>query len=196
MTNREKYKQTFSTLHVSDNFSLEVEKMEQTTKHYRYKTMLGSIIACVMLVGSTATAYATDFCGIQRTLQLWIEGDQTEVTIELSKEGTYNMEYTDDEGNLIQQGGGGVAINEDGSESPLTEEELLDLLDDPDVRYEDDGTVLIYYYDQIIDITDKFEDGVCYAKVSNGKETLYMTIEYQNGWSSSPTKYLSPSMVN
>jgi len=106
------------------------------------------------------------------------------------------MDYLDSEGNPVEQGGGGIAINDDGSERPLTESEILNHLDDPDVRYEDDGSVWIYYYDQKINITDKFDENVCYAKLSNGKETLYMTIKYQNGWSTSPNKYLSPSSFN
>lgn len=84
-----------------------------------------------------------------------------------------------------------MAIEDDGTERPLTEEELLAELNSPDVRYLEDGTVWIYYYDQQIEITDRFKDGVCYAKVSNGDETLYMTILYQDGWGSSPHKYIS-----
>ena len=196
MTNKEKYKQAFSAIHASDNFSLEVEKMERTSKQHKFKAMVASVAACVMIVGSATVAYAADVGGIQRTLQIWIHGDQTEATIQFNGNGSYSMDYTDSEGNAVQQGGGGVAFNFDGSERPLTEEELLDHLDDPDVRYEDDGSVWIYYFDQKIDITDKFEDDVCYAQVSNGEETLYMTIKYQNGWSTSPKKYLSPSSFN
>ena len=71
----------------------------------------------------------------------------------------------------------------------MTESELLEHLNMPEVGYEEDGTVWVYYYDQKIDITDRFQDGVCYVKVSNGEETLYMTIQYQNGWCTSPYKY-------
>lgn len=191
MTNKEKYKQAFSAIHISDEFSLEVRKMTNTSKKQKINQMIASIAACVLLVGGSTVAYATDLGGIQRTIQLWIHGDQTEVTIDFNPDGSYDMEYLDSEGNAIQQGGGGVAFNPDGSERPLTEDEILDQLDDPDVRYEDDGTVWIYYFDQKIDITDKFDDNVCYAQVSNGEETLYMTIKYQNGWASSPNKYLS-----
>lgn len=196
MTNREKYKQAFSAIHISDEFSLEVRKMTNTSKKQKFNRMVAVIAVCVLLAGGSTVAYAADLGGIQRTIQLWIHGNQTEATIDFNTDGSYEMEYFDSEGNAAQQGGGGVAFNADGSERPLTEEELLDLLDDPDVRYEDDGSVWIYYLDQKIDITDKFDDNICYVQISNGEETLYMTIKYQNGWSSSPNKYPSPSSFN
>jgi len=196
MTNREKYKQAFSAIHISDEFSLEVRKMTNTSKKQKFNRMVAVIAVCVLLAGGSTVAYAADLGGIQRTIQLWIHGNQTEATIDFNTDGSYEMEYFDSEGNAAQQGGGGVAFNADGSERPLTEEELLDLLDDPDVRYEDDGSVWIYYFDQKIDITDKFDDNICYVQISNGEETLYMTIKYQNGWSSSPNKYPSPSSFN
>lgn len=196
MTNKNKYKQAFSAIHISDEFNLEVKKMTNTGNKRKFNRMVAGIAACVFLIGGSATAYAADVGGIQRTIQLWIHGDQSEVTIDFDADGNYDMEYLDNEGNAVQQGGGGVAINDDGSERPLNEDELLDYLNDPDVVYKDDGTVWIFYYDQKIDITDKFEDDICYATVSNGEETIYMTIEYQNGFLINPYKYVSPSAFN
>lgn len=196
MTNKEKYKQAFSTLHVSEEINLEVKKMIDTGRKQKLTRMVAGVAACVLLLGGSVTAYAADVGGIQRTIQLWIHGDQTDVTIDFNADGSYEMEYLDSEGNANQQGGGGVAIDDDGSERPLTEAEIMDHLDDPDVIYEDDGSVWLYYFDQKIDITNKFDDNVCYVQVSNGNETLYMTIMYQNGWSFSTSKYPSPSMFN
>lgn len=99
------------------------------------------------------------------------------------------MSYEREDGTLEELAGGGVAIEEDGSERPLTESELLEELHYPEVRYLEDGTVWVYYYDQKIEITDQFEEDVCYVKVSKGEETLYMTILYQDGWCTSPYKY-------
>ena len=196
MSNKEKYKQAFSALHVSDKLSLEVGKMTNIRRKQKFNQMVAGVAACVLLVGGSATAYATDLGGIQRTIQLWMRGEQTEATIEFNADGSYEMDYLDSEGNTIQQGGGGIAFDADGSVRPLTEAELMDDLNGPEVIYEDDGSVWIYYYDQKIDITDKFDDNICYAQVSNGKETLYLTIKYQNGWSSSPKKYPNPSLFN
>ena len=196
MTNNEKYKQAFSALHISDEFSLEVKKMTTTGNKPKVNHLIASIVFCVLIAGSAMVAYATDFCGIQRTIQLWIHGDQTDVTIEFDGNGNYSMDYIDDEGNSKHQGGGGVAMEDDGTERPLTEDELLEEIIAPEVEYKDNGSVWVYWFDQEIDITDKFENNVCYIKLINGKETLYMTVKYQNGYATSPDKYLTPSSFN
>lgn len=196
MTNKEKYKQAFSTIHISDEFSLEVKKMTTTSKKLKINHLAACIIAGVLIVSSATVAYATDFCGIQRTLQIWIHGNQTDVTIQFDGNGNYNMDYIDDAGDSKHQGGGGVAIGDDGTERPLTEDELLEELTAPDVSYEEDGSVWVYWFDQKIDITDKFENNVCYIKLVNGEKTLYMTVKYQNGYSISPNKYQMPSSFN
>lgn len=196
MTNKEKYKQAFSAIHASDNFSLEAEKVEKTSKRYKFKTRIALVAACVLFAGSATAAYAADIGGIQRTIQLWIHGDQTEVSIQFDGNGNYSMDYTDGEGNVKHQGGGGVSIADDGTETPLSEEEIMEEMTAPDVEYEDDGSVWIYWFDQKVDITDKFENGVCYVKLENDNETLYMTVMYQNGYATSPHKYLSPSEFN
>lgn len=192
MTNREKYKQAFSVLHSSDDLILEAEKMTMKKRTLiKAAAIFGS--ACILMAGGGSIAYASDLGGIQRTVQLWIEGDQTDVTFTYDPAGSYQASYQAEDGTIKEFSGGGIAYEADGTERPLTESELLEELNAPDVRYLEDGTVWIYYYDQEIEITDRFQDGVCYAKVSNGDETLYMTILYQNGWCSSPHKYLSPS---
>lgn len=196
MTNKEKYKQAFSAMHISDEFSLEVNKMTTTKNKSKLNRLVASIAVCVLIVGSATVAYATDFCGIQRTLQLWIHGEQTDVMIQFDGKGSYNLDYTDDKGNSKHQGGGGVAFDENGNERPVTQDELLQELTAPDVQYEEDGNVWVYWFDQKIDITDKFENNVCYIKLVNGEETLYMTVKYQNGYATSPDKYLIPSSFN
>lgn len=196
MTNKEKYKQAFSAVHISDEFSLEVNKMKTTGNKVKLNRWIAGIAACVLIAANATVAYATDFCGIQRTLQLWIRGDQTDVTIQFDGDGSYSMDYVDEEGNSRFQGGGGVAIEADGTERALTEEELLEELTAPDVEYKDDGSVWVYWADQKMDITDKFEHDVCYIKLVNGEETLYVTVKYQNGLAASPVKYVTPSPFN
>lgn len=196
MTNKEKYKQAFSVLRASDDFYLEVNKMKHKTRHFRFTRAAAIVAACVMVMGSATIAYAADVGGIQRIIQLWIRGEQTMVSFEVTGDGTYSMEYTDEAGNVKHQGGGGVAIADDGTEIPLSEEELLAELMSPEVVYEDDGSVLIYWFDQTIDITDEFEDGICYVKLVNGEETLYMTVKYENGYATSPHRYLTPGEFN
>lgn len=198
MTNREKYKEAFSVLDISGNFSLEVKKMADIKQKQlkKFKTIAAAFAICVLLIGATGTAYAADLGGIQRTIQLWIHGDQTNVTVDFSTEGSYDMKYTDKDGKAVERGGGGVAFNEDGSTRPLTKDELLDQMNAPDVEYKDDGTVLVYYFDQVVDITDKFEDGICYVKLQGEGKVLYMTVKYDNGYSYSFQKYPNPKEFN
>lgn len=192
MTNREKYKKAFSAVYPSDKFSWEAEKMKKIRKQHIYKTMAASIAGCIIFMGSVTAAYAMDVGGIQRTIQLWIQGDCTNATIEFNGDGTYDIEYTDNEGNTGHRSGGGVAIEADGSERPVSEEEIMEELTMPEVEYKEDGSVWVYWFDQKFDITDKFEDGICYVKLVKGEETLYMTIKYQDGYTVHPNKYASP----
>ncbi|MCI8796391.1 MAG: hypothetical protein HFG89_05970 [Dorea sp.] len=196
MTNREKYKQAFSVLQTSGKISLEVEKMAVINKRAKLKAAAAVITTCLILAGGSGIVYATDIGGIQRTIQLWIEGDQTNATFEYNSDGSYNISIPSEDGEIKEYGGGGIAYEPDGTERPLTEDEVLEQLNRPEVEYKDNGTVWVYYYDQKIEITDKFEDDICYLKLSNGDENLYMTIKYQNGWCSSPHKYESPNSFN
>ena len=196
MTNKDKYKKAFSVLQFPESSSWEVEKMARLQKKAKMKTAAAIITGC-LLVGGAGTAYAANVGGIQRTIQLWIHGDQTTATLEFSGDGTYTMEILDGAGNSTSQDGGGIAIDADGTERPLTPDELMEELDSPDVEYLDDGTVWVYYHNQKINITDKFDkDKICYVKIADGSNVLYLTVKYQNGYSYSSDKYPEPSEFN
>ena len=180
MMNKEKYKRAFSVLKPSEISFQEVDNMARLQKKTRIKTAAAIVTGCI-LIGGTGTAYAANVEGIQRTIQLWIHGDQTTATLNVSDDGTYTMEYYDEDGNLSQSGGGGIAMDADGTTRPLTEAELLAEIDSPEVEYEEDGSVWVYYHNQSVEITDKFnEDKVCYVKIADGNKTLYLTVKYQN----------------
>lgn len=152
--------------------------------------------ACIAaVVGGAGVAYSADLGGIQRIVQVWVHGDQTEATFVVDN-GAYTLDYVDANGNAVHRGGGGVAVNPDGTERPATEEELLEEVNAPDVAYEDDGRVIVYCNDQTLEVTDKFEDGVCYVQLQIGGKTEYMTIKYQNGYALSPSGYVQPDMFN
>ena len=195
MTNKQRYQRTFGTLHASDDFLKEVSAMK-TTKHFPARRLIGLCAAVILILGMATAAYAADVGGIQRRVQLWIHGDQTDVVLDI-RSGQYTATYEDSEGNSHEFGGGGVAFKPDGSERPLTEEEILEHLDRPEVEYEDDGTVWVYYRGQKIEITGKFdEDGVCYVQLKDGDDILYMTVKYQDGYATSPNCYIAPSEFN
>ena len=194
MTNKEKYKQAFSVLQTSGDFSMEVEKMAMRQKHHKVKTIAAAVAACIVLVGGAGTAYAANLGGIQRTIQLWINGDQTNATLEINNDGnssTYTIKIPDENGNSTEITGGGVAMDGDGVERPLTEDEIMEQINQPDVEYEDDGSVWLYYKDRKLDITGRFEDGICYVKLTDGKDVKYLTIKYNDGYAMSDSKYVS-----
>ena len=194
MTNKEKYRQAFSVLQTSGDFSMEVEKMAMRQKHHKVKTIAAAVAACIVLVGGAGTAYAANLGGIQRTIQLWINGDQTNATLEINNDGnssTYTIKIPDENGNSTEITGGGVAMDGDGVERPLTEDEIMEQINQPDVEYEDDGSVWLYYKDRKLDITDRFEDGICYVKLTDGKDVKYLTIKYNDGYAMSDSKYVS-----
>ncbi|MCF0229753.1 MAG: DUF4179 domain-containing protein [Parasporobacterium sp.] len=196
MTNKEKYKQAFSAVKPSGEINLEVEKMRKSN-HGSWRSVAVAAACCCLVIGGGVTVYANDVGGIQRTVQVWINGDQTDAVFNYDqKEGTYSLDYTDATGEEKHRGGGGVAINPDGTERPLTEEELWDELNAPDVEYKEDGSVWLYYLDQKMDITDKFKDDVCYVQLIRDGKPWYMTIKYQNGYGASPHKYMSPAEFN
>lgn len=184
-------------LHASPDTMTEVMKMtERKTKRpaLRRTATIGLAAALVLALGSVA--YASDLGGIQRTVQLWLNGEMTDATLTVN-EGSYTLRYPDKDGIEHEMGGGGIAIEDDGTERALTEEEMLEHLNEPEVEEREDGTVTVYYLDQKLDVTDKFnEDGVCYVQLEGGEKTIYMTIKRGNGYATSTTKYILPNEFN
>ena len=195
MTEKERFQRAFAPLHASPDTMTEVMKMtERKTKRPALRRAATLGLALVLALGSVA--YASDLGGIQRTVQLWLNGEMTDATLTV-KNGHYTVNYTDSEGNERERSGGGVAFEPDGTERALTEEELFEHLNEPEVEEREDGTVMVYYLDQKLDVTDKFdEDGVCYVQLEGGEKTIYMTIKRGNGYATSTTKYILPNEFN
>lgn len=195
MTNKEKYKQAFSAIHSSKDLILEVN-MNAVKKHRNFRPVVAALVAVVLLMGCFTVAYAADIGGIRQTIQLWIHGNQTDANIVVNLDGTYNLEYTDNDGQAHNITGGGTGIADDGSERPLSEDEIMEHLTKPEVQYNEDGSVWVFWYDQKVEITDMFEDGICYLQLINGNETLYLTIKYKGGLAAHPDHYVSPQQFS
>ncbi len=192
MTNKQRYQRVFSQLHASESCLTEVTKMKHTTKRIQVRRLAAACAAAIMVMGMATVAYAADVGGIQRTVQLWINGDLTDAILYLQDMG-YTFTFQDQDGTSHEVKGGGVAIDDDGVERSLTEEEILADLDAPNVEYKEDGSVWVYYHDSKVDITDRFdEDGICYVQLKTDSGILYLTIKYQDGFASSPHRYPSP----
>ena len=194
MTNKEKYRRAFSVLHASDEFRMEVNTMKQKTR----KAMPRLVAVCaavILVIGMSAVAYAADVGDIQRTIQIWLHGEQTDAVLDIQN-GEYSLTYEGEDGATHEIAGGGVAFDDNGQERPLTDEEIMEHLNGPEVEYKDDGSVWVYYMNQALEVTDLFEDGVCYVQLKDGDGSLYMTIKYNRGHATSPHKYLSPDSFN
>ena len=191
MIDKQQYQRTFGVLHASGDFLKEDITM-QTTKHFSMRKVSLLCAAVILIFSISTVCYAAGVGGLRRTIQLWIHGDQTDAIMEI-QDGQYQVTYEDQQGNFHQQSGGGIAIEPDGSERPVTEEEILDHLNNPEVEYKDDGTVWVYYRNQSLEITDRFDaDGVCYVQLKNGDDILYLTVRYQDGYSTSTNAFVQP----
>lgn len=191
MIDKQQYQRTFGVLHASGDFLKEDITM-QTTKHFSMRKVSLLCAAVILIFSISTVCYAADVGGIRRTIQLWIHGDQTDAIMEI-QDGQYQVTYEDQQGNLHQQSGGGIAIEPDGSQRPVTEEEILEHLNNPEVEYKDDGTVWVYYMNQSLEITDRFDaDGMCYVQLKNGDDILYLTVRYQDGYSTSTNAFVQP----
>ncbi len=192
MTNKQWYQRTFSALHASESCLAEVKAMKRTRKIFGSR-LAAACLAAVMLTGLAAVAYAADVGGIRRAIQLWINGDQTDAVLDI-RGIEYTVTYQDQDGASHELGGGGVAIEDDGSERPLAEDEILEHLDSPEVEYREDGTMWVCYHGEETEITDRFDgDGICYVQLRTDGGTLYLTVKNNGGFASSPHGYVSPA---
>lgn len=199
MADKEKFQKAFEKLHPSPDLLAEVLNMTEEKKVIPMKkrsvpriAVVALVLTFVVSIGSVA--YANDFLGIQRIVQIWIHGDCTNAVL-TADNGTYTLDYSDKNGKSVHQSGGGFAWNQDGTgtKRPLTEEEFLDDINNvPDVVYDDDGSVWIYYKNQKWEITDKFENNFCYVKLNVDGETKYITVMYHNGYAVDPHGYSDP----
>ena len=182
MTNKERYQKTFRVLHASDRI-MEVKEMKHT-RHLPAGRFVPAAALLVFILGLSTVAYAANLGGIRKAVQIWIHGDLTDAVMEV-QDGSYTLTYKDEHGNTQEREGGGVALEPGGRERPLTEAELMEELDCPEIEAKKDGTVWVYYQNQSLDITDKFEDNICYVKLIVKGKPIYMTIKAEgtNGYS-------------
>ena len=163
--------------------------MESKNKAIHPRRIIGLLLAACLIFSLAVTAYAADIGGIRRIIQIWLHGNQTTAILDIQN-GQYTL--TDEDGSFIR-GGGGVAFEADGSERRLTEEEILEHLDQPDLLYHENGTIWISFRGQELEITDKFdEDGLCHLELRDGNDVFYVTVEKNGGMSISPHAYIEP----
>ena len=60
---------------------------------------MAACAAIVLAIGISTAGYAANIGGIQRTIQLWIHGDQTSAVLDINDDGpytSYNLSYQDE----------------------------------------------------------------------------------------------------
>lgn len=179
MTNRDRYKRAFSTLHVSPDFEVEVTTMKRKT--IRLNRIAALAAAMILLIGTMSVAYAADVGGIQATVRILMHGSAEYAT--LTKISDLEYQLTTYEGDSSRtMGMGGVEIEADGTETPISGEDLVnDRNEHGEIEVNEEGRIMLYFYDQAVDITDRYdEDGKCRITLTHdGKEAAFV-IEQPN----------------
>ena len=175
MIDKQQYQRTFGVLHAFLYFLKEYFPMNKTN-HFPVRKLIILCAAVILLLSTSIVCYAADVGGIRTTIQLWIHADQTTAVMDIQN-GEYTLTYEDADGTPREQTGGGVVVNPDGSERPITDEEIMEHVMQqaqmPEVDYKKDGSVWVYYMDQAIDSTDRFkDDGIWFVQLKNGRASL------------------------
>lgn len=178
-------------LYPAENFGYPPERTSRMeNRKVNSRRIIVLLLAACLIFTLAVTAYAADIGGIRRIIQIWLYGEQT--TAELI---AHDNNYTilDEDGSVIMSGGG-IAIEEDGTERPLTEDEILKHLDQPDLVHHLDGSMWIYDHGYKIELTkDMFdEDGYCYLELRGGENILYVTIDKNGGMMTSLEDFPQP----
>lgn len=188
---RERYQHAFSSIHADKDFRINLEENPMKAEQIRWSKGLTAAITAAAIALGGATVYAQNIGGIQRKMQIWVDGELTTATVDLNDEGSYTI--YDAAGNEVG-GGGGVAY--DGplnQERPLTAEEMAKEIADQITLDESDGNYYLCWHNKKIDITDDFgEDHYAYLTLVDGSETLYVTINQDGSYSTSPDRYMIP----
>ena len=162
MSNKENYKKAFSVLKSSCDFTLEEKRMNRIKRENTHRNLLTAAAVMLVVLAGSGTAYAADLGGIRETVQMWIHGEQTDVTIN-----DESIEYVDKDGNVQVETG--IESNPQTGERPLTGEEIAEeKVNEVDVDKTDDGKVIMYFHDKQFDVTDN---------IANKKDTFHVVAD-------------------
>ena len=162
MSNKENYKKAFSVLKSSCDFTLEEKRMNIIKRENAHRNLLTAAAVMLVVLAGSGTAYAADLGGIRETVQMWIHGEQTDVTIN-----DESIEYVDKDGNVQVETG--IESNPQTGERPLTGEEIAEeKVNEVDVDKTDDGKVIMYFHDKQFDVTDN---------IANKKDTFHVVAD-------------------
>lgn len=175
MTNRDKYKQSFSALHPSKPIHLEEQNMKKARTSRILRPALALALGVSLIFGCAAAAYAADVGGIRTTLHLWLYGKQANVELTDKGDGSYDMVFDNGEETMAVSGGG-VAFDFWGRERPLSPEEVAESFDSH-VAYQEDGKLWLYYKSLALDLSPYMTSSGCKVVVDLDGEKMYFSID-------------------
>ncbi|EOS60683.1 hypothetical protein C815_01141 [Firmicutes bacterium M10-2] len=181
-TNKQKYKETFSSLTCIEPIVMEERKMQKQNKF----SMAFTVCALILVLSGGTICYANDIGGIKTIINGWFHGEKIQVNA-VKKDGIGYDFYKDGEEEPFM-GGGGVTYDEFGNEVPLSAEDVLENSSKV-IEKQADGKVVLYDHDLSIDITDYLKDGKAKLIVVNHGTTTYWNIEVDD-YSTSFSTYL------
>jgi hypothetical protein len=180
MNNSEKYKHAFDTINPSKEITADdILRMKEEKKmrkgNFGIRRSLVSIAAAVVLIiGVTGGAYAADLGGFRNTVDTWLYGEPVQAEIEEVSPGNFIVHYP----NGVDRAMGGVSYDSKGNPIPATMEDIKGQLDYPEIMASEDGTINLYYRNEIVDITDDVKDGRAEVKIKGGLIPTYVTINW------------------
>ncbi|MBR5421232.1 MAG: hypothetical protein IK115_08815 [Lachnospiraceae bacterium] len=172
-SNEEWYRRSFDRLHLSDDFGKRLEeRLKENGKESKMNTSIHGIsrfaaaaIAGVIAFGSFGACYAADLGGIRTRIEIWMNGEKSEVEVE---EDGMGYSWTDADGETY--GFGGIALDEDGNESPISAEELAAYMNSECTLKAQDGRLMLFYKNLSTDVTDMVSaEGTLNVHISDPK---------------------------
>ena len=151
-------------------------------------------ISVAAVFGCLGGAYAADLGGIQEKVHLWVNGEAVEATVVQDPEsatGAYTIYFENGE---IAGAGGGIAVEPDGTERPITIDEAVEQFNS-EVDRDENGTVWLYDNGQAYDITDLVVDGSCNVVIQGADgNAAYYEIEDNHGGGYSYSRGFEPNL--
>lgn len=156
-TNTERYKDSFSNLHLSEDFGARLEKrLEKEREENKVNNIrifgIGRIAAAVAVItlACGSVCYAADLGGIRTNIQLWINGKSE--NIEVTDMGDGSLTWTDKNGE--NHGFGGYSATDDGELTAMSAKDMASYMNNSaELEFKDDR-IIFHYHNISEDVTD------------------------------------------
>lgn len=167
----------------------ETKKVKKIKVHSKvWRVAVAAAFCFVVILSAGVTAYAADIGGFREKFDLWIDGEKKTATarevydgeivwgdgttldltanapcdVDPDKMKSYVLEV---EGEAGQEPVAIYTIYD--TDADISLNEIVDYINEPNVSFNDDGSIVVYYYDQVIDITDQFEVDICCVELEH-----------------------------